>query len=80
MNRRQYIEIVKGNPLLLGLQVKGNPYPSTQWYRNGYLLANQRSSTLSIPSVQPSDSGTYTCVLENIVGQFIWVEATVVVK
>ncbi|MCK5729451.1 MAG: immunoglobulin domain-containing protein [Draconibacterium sp.] len=48
-----------------------NHYPgnsdSYEWYKNGALLANSNSKTLTISNLKPSHSGKYHCVVTNSV-------------
>lgn len=75
-----YIEVVAGTRLYLQLVVQGSPPPKFRWFKNGVFLEDQAGQALLLDEVQLSDSGAYTCELENIAGNFVWEEATVSVK
>ncbi len=62
--------IVKTENESVTLSVK-NYYPgnsdSYKWYKNGILIANSNSKTLTLPNLKPSHSGKYHCVITNSV-------------
>ena len=48
----------------------GNPEPTVNWVLdtgtiNGDITTNTTTSILTLTNVQPSDSGTYQCVVNN---------------
>lgn len=75
----KYLVVMVGSRLCLQIEAEGVPVPTSQWFKNGIPLADQRDHSLIINNVQMSDSGTYTSLLENMAGKFVWVEGTVVV-
>jgi sugar lactone lactonase YvrE len=46
----------------------GVPAPTYQWYRNGAAIAGATAATVTIPSTQLSDAGTYAVALTNAAG------------
>jgi len=54
--------VCEGSSFSLPVTVSGSG-TMFQWYRNGVLLANQTSATLTLGSVQLSDAGTYSLVI-----------------
>jgi hypothetical protein len=65
----------------LHLQIEGLPYPSIQWYKNGYILINETKHILHIENVNKiQHEGTYTCQLQNIGGIYNWLESTIIIK
>lgn len=61
-------KIVAGQPVTLSVAAVGSPVPTYQWYRNGSILAGKTSPSLSIPSVQAGDVGSYTVTASNSLG------------
>jgi hypothetical protein len=78
-NRPFFHEVRVGGVLTLNLDVEGVPPPSYKWFRNGYHLVDQIHPTLLIENAEKDDSGTYSCQVSNIAGDFTWLEATVVI-
>ena len=52
-----------GENHMLTCQVTGQDTmtPTYQWFRNGSVLANQTSATLSFSPLRQMDNGNYTC-------------------
>lgn len=68
--------IEEGHPALLSIQVEANPPPNVNWQKDGtdVTLDEERMSqlengSLNIASSQLSDSGTWTVIAENGLGQ-----------
>uniref|UniRef100_A0A3B4Z536 Neuregulin 2b n=1 Tax=Seriola lalandi dorsalis TaxID=1841481 RepID=A0A3B4Z536_SERLL len=64
--------------LYLKCEASGNPSPSFRWYKDGHELqkgrdlkikTNKKNSKVQISRVRVEDSGNYTCVAENSLGQ-----------
>jgi hypothetical protein len=55
----------------LNVVAGGPPRLSYQWFRNGNSLAGAMASTLALPNVQLTDSGTYTVVVSNPYGSTV---------
>ena len=55
-------------PLQLITTASGVPAPTLQWFRNGTLIVGATNATLTIPSVQVSDTGAYTVTATNQAG------------
>ncbi len=69
------IQTVPANQVVLGgtavtftVGYLGAPAPQFAWRRDGNLVATTNTGTLTIPSVQVSDAGTYTVELTNSAG------------
>ncbi|XP_066501465.1 carcinoembryonic antigen-related cell adhesion molecule 6-like [Hoplias malabaricus] len=59
------VSFVSGQTLNLTCGAVGEPTPSASWVFQGHTLPASSSGTLKLTNVQPSQSGTYTCVLTN---------------
>ncbi|XP_029703029.1 neuregulin 2b isoform X5 [Takifugu rubripes] len=70
--------LIEGDKLYLKCEASGNPSPSFRWYKDGHELqkgrdlkikTNKKNSKVQISRVRVEDSGNYTCVAENSIGQ-----------
>uniref|UniRef100_A0A673C0N5 Neuregulin 2b n=1 Tax=Sphaeramia orbicularis TaxID=375764 RepID=A0A673C0N5_9TELE len=70
--------LLEGDKLYLKCEASGNPSPSFRWYKDGHELqkgrdlkikTNKKNSKVQISRVRVEDSGNYTCVAENSLGQ-----------
>ncbi|XP_029021591.1 neuregulin 2b isoform X3 [Betta splendens] len=70
--------LMEGDKLYLKCEASGNPSPSFRWYKDGHELqkgrdlkikTNKKNSKVQIGRVRAEDSGNYTCVAENSLGQ-----------
>ncbi|XP_014848652.1 neuregulin 2b isoform X1 [Poecilia latipinna] len=70
--------LLEGGKMYLKCEASGNPSPSFRWYKDGRELqkgrdlkikTNVKNSKLQITRVRLEDSGNYTCVAENTLGQ-----------
>ncbi|KAM9740986.1 neuregulin 2b isoform 3-T3 [Menidia menidia] len=70
--------LIEGDKLYLKCEASGNPSPSFRWYKDGHELqkgrdlkikTNKKNSKVQISRVRVEDSGNYTCVAENSLGQ-----------
>ncbi|XP_071255477.1 pro-neuregulin-2, membrane-bound isoform-like [Salvelinus alpinus] len=70
--------LMEGERLYLKCEASGNPSPSFRWYKNGRELqrgkdvkikTNKKNSKVQINRARLEDSGNYTCVVENMLGQ-----------
>ncbi|XP_066536248.1 carcinoembryonic antigen-related cell adhesion molecule 6-like, partial [Hoplias malabaricus] len=59
------VSFVSGETLNMTCGAVGEPTPSASWVFQGHTLPGSSSGTLKLTDVQPSQSGTYTCVLTN---------------
>ena len=67
---------VAGKKGILTCHVAGDPIPSITWFKNGVPIGPSRrykyqdnKALLTVLSVQPHDSGIFTCLAENKYGQ-----------
>lgn len=75
-----YSDLEIGKPFLVSLSADGFPSPSYQWYQNGLPLHTERSNKLYFAAVELRHSGTYSCLIQNVAGSVIWLEATLSVR
>jgi len=68
-----------GSKLTLTATASGEPAPAYQWLKNNTPIAGATSSTFTLASVQPSDAGSYTCLVTNALGTTTSPPAQVVV-
>uniref|UniRef100_A0A4W5L8N3 Neuregulin 2b n=1 Tax=Hucho hucho TaxID=62062 RepID=A0A4W5L8N3_9TELE len=70
--------LMEGERLYLKCEASGNPSPSFRWYKDGRELqrgkdvkikTNRKNSKVQINRARLEDSGNYTCVVENMLGQ-----------
>uniref|UniRef100_A0A3Q2PMZ5 Neuregulin 2b n=1 Tax=Fundulus heteroclitus TaxID=8078 RepID=A0A3Q2PMZ5_FUNHE len=70
--------LMEGEKMYLKCEASGNPSPSFRWYKDGHELqkgrdlkikTNKKNSKVQIGRVRVEDSGNYTCVAENSLGQ-----------
>ncbi|XP_075041291.1 hemicentin-2 [Mixophyes fleayi] len=66
----------RGSHITLECAVSGKPTPSVTWLKDGFplgssadLILKNKGQQLSIPRVQPINSGRYVCVAVNAAGQ-----------
>uniref|UniRef100_A0A3Q2GPT3 Neuregulin 2b n=1 Tax=Cyprinodon variegatus TaxID=28743 RepID=A0A3Q2GPT3_CYPVA len=71
-------EILDREKMYLKCEASGTPSPSFRWYKDGHELqkgrdlkikTNKKNSKVQISRVRVEDSGNYTCVAENSLGQ-----------
>ncbi|AWI08623.1 immunoglobulin domain-containing protein [Ereboglobus luteus] len=63
-NQRVY---AGGNAILLAV-AEGNPAPTYSWCKNGAQMYGATRSSLTVPNIQPGNTGTYHVVATNIAG------------
>jgi hypothetical protein len=78
--KEMHLVLTSGSQLHLHIEGEGSPKPSIQWYKNGIALKRERKNNLIVNDVNKSHEGTYTCVLQNMAGKFVWLEATVLIN
>jgi len=76
-NHSFFHTVNQGEPVSFQLQVSGWPEPSFQWRLNGVDITGATDKRFRIDQVQYSDSGTYTCFIENMAGSLVWEEGYV---
>jgi hypothetical protein len=57
--------VVAGNSVTFTSAASGVPTPALQWRKGGAIIPGATSATLTIPSVQTADAGSYTLVATN---------------
>lgn len=57
-----------GASATFSVAVAGTPDPTCQWYFNGQAISGATGLSYTIPSVHPSDSGSYSVVATNALG------------
>ena len=63
------INVLEGRPASIPCPVDGNPQPNITWYKGNYFCTKIiDKSTLEFPDTKLSDSGWYTCSVENYLG------------
>jgi len=75
--RRIQTSLQPGSMLALRVAAEGVPAPEYQWRLNGVNIPGARSDTYTVPAVNPSHMGTYTCEVWNIAGRVVWEEAVI---
>jgi Immunoglobulin I-set domain/Immunoglobulin domain len=58
----------------------GSPPPTFQWQKNGAAISGATAATLSLPTVQTTDAGSYICVATNSAGSATSNAATLTVN
>ena len=58
----------EGDLVELFVTATGIPTPTYQWYKNDILIDGETNSTISFPSVNRTDAGTYKCIVTNVAG------------
>nr|XP_040222077.2 hemicentin-1-like [Anopheles coluzzii] len=66
--RVQSIEVYVGEDLQLDCEMQSNPSASYQWLKEDMAL-EEFDTVLEFVNIQPQDTGTYHCEVENIFGQ-----------
>ncbi len=59
---------LKGSSVSFTVAASGAPAPSFQWYKDGVAISGATGATLSLSSVQTTQSGAYTVKVSNSVG------------
>ncbi|CAG5119115.1 unnamed protein product [Candidula unifasciata] len=69
---RESVNLVKptGSTIRLSCQASGNPAPEVYWLKNSVPYAQKRPhSTLRLHEIREDDSGDYTCIASNRLGE-----------
>jgi sugar lactone lactonase YvrE len=66
-NQPKSQEILTGGNATFSVSASGTPPLSFQWLKDSAAISNATSSTYTIVGCQPSDSGTYTVLVSNLV-------------
>jgi nitrogen fixation protein len=69
-----------GTSVVLNVVASGAPPLTYQWFKNGVAIAGATNVTLTIPSAQSIDAGTYTVAVRNSVGAVTSTGATLTVN
>ncbi|MBX3737538.1 MAG: immunoglobulin domain-containing protein [Candidatus Didemnitutus sp.] len=75
----QATTVVEGGATTLAVTATGSGTLTYQWRRDGVALAGATSSSLSLPSVTPTQAGAYDVVVTNHVGSVTSASATLTV-
>ncbi|GIY55923.1 hypothetical protein CDAR_566731 [Caerostris darwini] len=71
------MSVMAEEPLKFEVEIDGNPVPEVKWYKDGQPLApsarvkivdNAGKQSLEIVKCKPADSGSYSCVITNNLG------------
>jgi sugar lactone lactonase YvrE len=62
------LQVEVGDPIVLTVKANGTQPLLYQWMKNGQVIENETTSTLSIASAQPSHGGVYSVVVSNDIG------------
>ncbi len=76
----QSVSVTAGASPSLTVTATGTAPLSYQWYRDGEILPNATSATLSLPNIQVNQSGRYKVRVTNSVGSATSDEAVVIVR
>lgn len=71
---------LEGATIDLTTAVNAWPEPTYQWKKNGADIVGATASTLSLTSVTPTVSGSYTCTIENSAGTVITNAAVITIS
>ncbi|BFY97620.1 hypothetical protein BsWGS_00660 [Bradybaena similaris] len=69
---RESVNVVKptGSTIRLSCQASGNPVPDVHWMKNSVPYAQKRPhQTLKLHEIREEDSGDYTCIASNRLGE-----------
>jgi hypothetical protein len=72
----QNLTLDLGTQAVFSVVAVGVPAPTYQWYKDGAAISGATAATLTIPSTQLSDAGSYAVVLTNSVGALTSPSAT----
>jgi hypothetical protein len=72
----QNLTLDLGMQAVFSVVAAGVPAPTYQWSHNGAAIAGATTDTVTIPSTQLSDAGTYAVTLTNAVGTVTSASAT----
>jgi fibro-slime domain-containing protein len=62
-----YQEVTVGETVVLTVSATGTPAPTYQWYKDDEPLSGATSTTLTLASVDPADSGYYYVRVSNVI-------------
>ena len=79
-DKPSFQSVKSGTNFTYSLTVEGNPPPSFQWFKNGYIAEGQTNQSISFPNITYEHSGTYSCDVRNIAGGFVWADITINVR
>lgn len=69
--------VAEGESFSFEIEVEAWPDPKFQWRLNGVDISGATDKRLRVESANMRHSGTYTCLIENMVGRHIWEEGYV---
>ncbi|XP_077386921.1 immunoglobulin-like and fibronectin type III domain-containing protein 1 isoform X2 [Festucalex cinctus] len=75
-NMKSFVVVRSGNTVRLNIPFEASPFPDVSWLKDGTLVPkhvtvtnSDKASQLLIPTSERSDSGLYTVIVKNLVGQ-----------
>ncbi|XP_061543498.1 immunoglobulin-like and fibronectin type III domain-containing protein 1 [Phycodurus eques] len=75
-NMNSFVVVRSGNTIRLNIPFEASPFPEVSWLKDGTLVPkhvivtnSDKASQLLIPKSERSDSGVYTIMVKNLVGQ-----------
>ncbi|XP_061688318.1 immunoglobulin-like and fibronectin type III domain-containing protein 1 [Syngnathoides biaculeatus] len=75
-NMKSFVVVRSGNTIRLNIPFEASPFPEVSWYKDGTLVpkhvtvtTSDKASQMLIPTSERSDSGIYTIMVKNLVGQ-----------
>ncbi|XP_051931015.1 immunoglobulin-like and fibronectin type III domain-containing protein 1 [Hippocampus zosterae] len=73
---KSFVVVRSGNTVRLNIPFKASPFPEVKWLKDGTLVPkhvtvtnSDKASQMLIPTSKHSDSGVYTVLVKNVVGQ-----------
>ncbi|XP_049590909.1 immunoglobulin-like and fibronectin type III domain-containing protein 1 [Syngnathus scovelli] len=75
-NLKNFVVVRAGNTVRLNIPFEASPFPEVSWLKDGALVPkhvtvtnSDKASQMLIPTSERSDSGVYTVIVKNLVGQ-----------
>nr|XP_061814213.1 immunoglobulin-like and fibronectin type III domain-containing protein 1 [Nerophis lumbriciformis] len=75
-NMKSFVVVRSGNTVRLNIPFEASPFPEVSWLKDGILVPkhvtvtnSDKASQILIPTSERTDSGVYTVIVKNLVGQ-----------